>query len=29
MTKKDIKNDSKKNNFGKELKSELKKVTWP
>ena len=28
MAKKDVMKD-KKNNFGKELKSELKKVTWP
>ena len=29
MAKKDINNDKKKKNFFKELKSELKKVTWP
>ena len=29
MAKKDEMKDIKKNNFGKELKSELKKVTWP
>ena len=29
MAKKDVIKDNKKNNFGKELKSELKKVTWP
>ena len=28
MAKKDINNDN-KNNFGKELKAEMKKVTWP
>lgn len=29
MAKKDVIKDNKKNNFGKDLKSELKKVTWP
>ncbi len=29
MAKKDINKDNKNKNFGKELKSELKKVTWP
>ena len=29
MAKKDEMKDIKKNNFGKELKSELKRVTWP
>ena len=29
MAKKDIKNEKSKNGFGKEVKSELKKVTWP
>ncbi len=29
MAKKDINKEKKKNNFFKELKSELKKVTWP
>ena len=29
MAKKDINNKEKNNNFGKELKSELKKVSWP
>lgn len=29
MAKKDINKDKKKSNFFKELKSELKKVTWP
>lgn len=29
MAKKDVNKDKKKNNFFKELKSELKKVTWP
>ena len=29
MSKKDINKDKKKNNFLKELKAELKKVTWP
>lgn len=29
MAKKDINNDKQKNNFSKELKAEMKKVTWP
>lgn len=29
MAKKDVNNEKKKNNFSKELKSEMKKVTWP
>lgn len=29
MAKKDVIKDNKKNNFGKDLQSELKKVTWP
>ena len=29
MAKKDVNKDKKKNNFFKEVKAELKKVTWP
>ncbi len=29
MAKKDVNSEKKKNNFSKELKSEMKKVTWP
>ena len=29
MAKKDVNNEKKKNNFSRELKSEMKKVTWP